>query len=146
VLVSRLIGIPVGMALSSAGVDVNLARLIGLVVGVAPASLHQLWLGVSEGSSLGKRAEGIRIVRAADGGPPGIARLVLREWVAPGLPALFGVVGNLGFWLTEIAVLNSTSDGRTLRDYLAGTRVVAPPRQTPTTKISGAIQPLSPRS
>jgi uncharacterized RDD family membrane protein YckC len=101
------------------------AVLLSVVPSAACATALVAWQWyriANDGTTLGKRAGGIRIV-AADGGPPGfLAGVVLREW-ALGIPkTLFGSAGSL-LGIAD-ALMVFSDEGRTIHDRIAGTRVV----------------------
>jgi uncharacterized RDD family membrane protein YckC len=86
----------------------------GLLIDIAVAILNLGVLAGLTGFTIGKWATGLRIER--NGAPPGIGRALLRHFV--GYPLSFLTLG-LGF---AVAAINS--QGRTLHDLIAGTRVV----------------------
>ncbi len=92
------------------------------------AGTLQWVLVANDGQSIGKRAARIKIV-LLDGSQPGFLRgVVLRSWCGY-LPALIPFAGQA--YLVIDALLVFRPEGRTLRDVIAGTRVVRqPPRAT----------------
>jgi uncharacterized RDD family membrane protein YckC len=98
------------------GVGVVLLSLVTVV----PFAAYQYYL-VARGQSLGKRIAKTRVVRL-DGSPPGFLHgVVLRNWLfsavtfVPGL----GTIANLA----DVAMI-FRADRRTVRDHVAGTRVI----------------------
>ena len=65
------------------------------------------------GKTLGMRQAGTKLIRA-NGGSPGLARIVLRQLVAPVSSILW-----IGFWPAAF-----TRNAETLQDLISGTRVV----------------------
>jgi uncharacterized RDD family membrane protein YckC len=86
----------------------------------------QWWTVSRDGTTVGKRLVGIRIVNFQDGRPPGfLAGVVVRGWVPRGLVVLLGLVTSLGGALSLLdGALVFSAGGRTLHDRLAGTRVI----------------------
>jgi uncharacterized RDD family membrane protein YckC len=122
---SVVFGLPTIFVLRDTPMSPNAVTLTAVVVATAPLQLYQLWLGASEGTSIGKRMEGIRMVRASDGGRPGFVRALAREWLVPLACGVAGLLGAGAFWGLELLILvGSTADRRTLRDHVAGTRVM----------------------
>ena len=108
IMVARLMG---GGARMAGGTAEKVGLLITLVVAVAD-------LGVAaglRGKTVGKWTTGLRIERM-HGGPPGIARALLRHFV--GYPLSLLPLG-LGFLIVTVM-----PTGRSLHDFIAGTVVV----------------------
>ena len=82
----------------------------------------QLWMLVTRGQTIGKRALGVRIVRFEDEVNPGFVKVFLLRAV---VPAFIGAVPYLGvlFTLTDICFI-FREDRRCLHDLIAGTKVV----------------------
>lgn len=102
--------------------------LLGMTLFAVPIGLvgWQWWLMASEGTSVGKRAIHIRVVRL-DGTPPGFfAGVVLRSWVlgVAGFVAALAVGGLAQVLGLADALLVFSDRGRTLHDRIAGTPVV----------------------
>ncbi len=84
-------------------------------------ALAQWFLVASSGQTIGKRAFGTKIVRV-DGSRAGFYHgVVLRSWVGC-LPALVPIVGYAYVVVDSFYVFRK--DRRTLRDRIAGTRVI----------------------
>jgi len=75
---------------------------------VAGFLLQELVLISAAGATIGMRMAGVRVVRAADGGPPGVAMVALRT-------ALLALLVPAVIW---------DSDGRGMHDRASGTIVV----------------------
>ncbi|WP_123040463.1 RDD family protein [Cohnella candidum] len=72
------------------------------------------------GYTVGKRICGIRIAKIADGGPPGLGTMLLRNVVA-------GVVYGITFGVATIVsaiMVGVREDKRSLHDFIAGTEVI----------------------
>ena len=81
---------------------------------------YQVWLLSARGQTLGKRAVGLKIVRADDGGEGGFLRNVaLRSLVGRWLLAIVPF-----YWIAD-SLFVFRGDGRCVHDLIAGTRVVA---------------------
>jgi len=107
-LISRLLG---GGA-RSAG---NSSETVGILLAIIAAALDLGVLPGLTGLTAGKWATGLRI-RRTDGRDIGIGRAFLRHFV--GYPVSFITLG-LGFLLAAF-----TANGRSVRDFIAGTLVV----------------------
>lgn len=98
-----------------------LSPLLGGLVGFSlPLAVlaYQWQMLASEGQTVGKRAMGLRIVNAGDGGNPGFVKaIVMRNW----LNKLFCAVGF--YPLINVAPI-FWKPRRCIHDYLAGTLVV----------------------
>jgi uncharacterized RDD family membrane protein YckC len=123
------------------GLDEQLTAILRPLAAYAPIALYLVWDGATVGSSPGKRALGIRMVRVHDGRAPGLLRMVVRSLAVPAVPFLFGPVVSLAFWFVE-ALLVASPGGRTIRDYAAGTRVVrlVAPERAPQDAIRAALR------
>lgn len=90
------------------------------VVTLLPFAVYQYYL-VAQGQSLGKRIAKTRVVRL-DGSPPGFLHgVVLRNWLFSALTfvPVLGSVANLA----DVGMV-FRADRRTVRDHVAGTRVI----------------------
>ena len=125
VLLLYLVLVPVGfvigfMAKNSAnGTGIWFAIAVALV-SVVPFSGYQLYL-VAQGQSLGKRVAKTRVVRL-DGSAPGFVHGVLLRNILFLFVSAVPVVGSLAS-LVDVAMIFQF-DRRTLRDHIAGTRVI----------------------
>jgi uncharacterized RDD family membrane protein YckC len=99
-----------------------LFALVSLALGVG-ALAAQLWAQLHWGQSLGKRLQGIKVVRT-DGSPIELWRLVLlRNFAIQALSQLGGLIGFID------ALMIFRQDQRCLHDHFAGTIVVQAPRR-----------------
>ncbi|MFR9777409.1 RDD family protein [Micromonospora sp. MS34] len=87
------------------------------------------------GRTLGKRAVGLRVIRA-DGGPVGVGQSLTRALVGVAVEWP-GLVLPLLSWVASVTVMLSDPRGRRLGDLVAGTLVVH-------TRGAGAFRPLPP--
>ena len=90
------------------------------LVTLLPFAVYQYYL-VAQGQSLGKRIAKTRVVRL-DGSPPGFLHgVVLRNWLFSALTfvPVLGSVANLA----DVGMI-FRADRRTVRDHVAGTRVI----------------------
>jgi uncharacterized RDD family membrane protein YckC len=93
-----------------------------LLLGSLVVMVIQIWWLTTRGQTIGKRALGIRIVRASDGENPGFLFAVALRYAVPSLISFIPLIGFI-FSLTDILFI-FRSDRRCLHDLIAGTRVV----------------------
>jgi uncharacterized RDD family membrane protein YckC len=127
-----LIGVPLAV-LSAALKDhdwQSVATLPGMVFSFCFAAfallalaIVQIWMLSTRGQTIGKRIVGIRIVRAADGSPPGFVHAwLLRDFVR-GILCSIPVLGRI-FCLVDLCFI-FRADRRCIHDLIAGTRVIS---------------------
>jgi uncharacterized RDD family membrane protein YckC len=109
---------------------------LGALLGFAGILAAQVWLLVTRGQTLGKKALDITIIRS-DGGVPNVGWLLVREFAIPLAVGIFRYVGHndpspagqvfqflLGFvWLIDSLFIFSPTR-RCLHDLVADTHVV----------------------
>lgn len=106
-------------ALTNEVVSTNLPHALpwfGLLV------LVQFGLLAWRGQSIGKLLLGLRIVRAVDGGPPGVVGAFLLRGTLPFMVEQIPLIGLL-FWTVDSCFI-FREDQRCLHDLIAGTKVV----------------------
>ena len=105
--------------ITSTIVNDNLPRALPWL---AALMLLQLGLIAWRSQSIGKLLLGLRIVRAPDGGPPGVVRAFLIRGSVPFMIEQIPFVGFV-FWIVDSCFI-FREDHRCVHDLLAGTRVV----------------------
>jgi uncharacterized RDD family membrane protein YckC len=106
--------------LTSGIVNDNLPRALPFLLLLV---VVQLCLLAWRGQSVGKLLLGLRIVRAADGGAPGVLRAFLLRGTVPFMIEQVPVAGFV-FWVVDSCYI-FRDDRRCLHDLIAGTRVVS---------------------
>lgn len=119
------------LPLSIAGAVLGVAEVVYIVVPVAFAAVWgwmQIWQGLT-GTSFGKAMLGLRLVRATDNRPPGVAAAVLRSGL---FLATFGLAGvPVVLSATPHAGLHDRISGVAVLDVSTGANPLGPRQQTP---------------
>jgi uncharacterized RDD family membrane protein YckC len=117
--------IPLGVleARASSGEDDTAMILFMVVAGLMGVALlgAQCFMIANRGQSIGKRLVKTRIVRL-DGSNPGFVHGVLLRGLVGNLPGAVPFVGNVYNIVDTLCIFKD--DRRTLRDMIAGTRVI----------------------
>ena len=116
----------------SFGIAASLTGMLGML-GSGVACAYQLFLAATARQSLGKRWQGIQVVRG-DGTPVGVVRLLLLRnglwWV------LTGFTGGISGLIDVLFIFDR--DRRCLHDLIADTQVIQLPRLDPAAEDSSS--------
>lgn len=116
-----------GMLIMCAGMDSDGLAILGMLLvaaGGLGVGIYNWYLTATEGKTIGKRSQGVKIVKL-DGSPVDfVSGVVMRSWVIgfiQGLANLF-YLGFIVFLVDSLMIFSA--DHRCLHDHIAGTKVV----------------------